>query len=108
MPEKSKSLFDLDVLKEEVLKELYMLPETVEFSPEDSKLAEECTELMLQEWARLPFLEGWDLKNAQATIKHGKAAFGNIAVIKRIDGQQALVYALQSVLMKAVKVAVAI
>ncbi len=103
MQDKIKSLFNASVLKEEVLKEFYKLPESIDITDEEKELIEDITISMLTEWARKPFLSGVELKNCEATIRHGKAALNNVKVIKRINGEQALIYALQSVLTKSAK-----
>jgi hypothetical protein len=108
MPLTDKSLFDTAILKEEALKELYMLPEMMKLDKEEKAIVAEVAELILIELAQLPFLEGIQKKNCEASLRHAKGILLDIQTIKKLEAQNVILQAIQSVLTRAVKMAIAV
>ena len=104
----SKTIFDLKALRDSALEEMYVVSDLAKLSEEDKQTIKELSELMLVEVGRLPFLEGIEKENALASIRIAKAGMLDIAAIKQLQAEKAFLMALQSVLLKALSVALAV
>ena len=107
----SKSILDRQVLKEEALRELYeALPELISLNDEEREILDQVAENLIIELSQLPFLEKGTIKYKAClqSIKHAKGAMLDVAAIKKLQAQNAILQCIQSVLVRAVKVAIAI
>ena len=100
----NKEIFNVDLLKGEVLKELDNIPEILNLAPDEREILESLTEEMIKELSQLPFLDGIKKQRCLDSIKIAEGALLDIATIKRLQARKAVIMAVESVLTRLVKI----
>ena len=108
MKETAKSILESEVLKEMALKELYLHHRFLSLSEKEKEVIAEVTEIMVHEFSGLQFLDGMEKINCIANIRFAKDTISEIEGIKKLQAENAVIYAIQSVLIRSIKLALSI